>query len=543
MTDLLTEFTSLEPESVHLVGTPANGFPAPLLAKAAESLDEELLKEFVDGLCGVTGCDACHDRYLAVRDTPDFVEKARLRAKQRHALSDGQFAFPKQRKEPLNDAAHVRNAMSRFSQVEGVSESDRRAAARRIIARAHELGIEVSEDSDVARAAKQIAPDRSVPESEAESQTHESEPDPQGPEPSPEAQDGGEPRHESAGGEPDRTSGQGDTAPDTALPEGEAESQTHDDVEGIHKAGEGDGTGDAAPGGQAEARDAEREGESQTEDDAEGNAHKASAENTPGSDAWEHKDVALGLLAERLTAQLAEVVHTFTEREKAEGGAAKQKAWRDVIHGIHLVADRPELIKEMADMPADELVKALDELGKARRQAEKAARKASKEHDAAKAARKAAKAAEAPKSDALAKALDRVEAAEKAAAEARELAEKLAAEDGARVIVNPAGATAILRGPEGSSVLKQMDDRVAKAQEQVASASTDLQKMRAEQELRAALQQRATAKLVAADNARSRGQLSPSRFGPNTAQLFENTSSIGDDTGIRGFNGSTASRR
>src|SRR6476620_6149765 len=40
-------------------------------------------------------------------------------------LKDAQFAFPGQRKEPLNDAAHVRNAIARFDQVEDVSDAER----------------------------------------------------------------------------------------------------------------------------------------------------------------------------------------------------------------------------------------------------------------------------------------------------------------------------------------------------------------------------------------------------------------------------------
>ena len=48
-----------------------------------------------------------------------------LSEKQRDKLDEDQFAFPKERKEPLNNASHVRNAIARFDQVEGVS--DRRA--------------------------------------------------------------------------------------------------------------------------------------------------------------------------------------------------------------------------------------------------------------------------------------------------------------------------------------------------------------------------------------------------------------------------------
>ena len=40
-------------------------------------------------------------------------------------LPDAVFAFPKQRKEPMTDAKHVRNAVARFDQVEDVSDDDR----------------------------------------------------------------------------------------------------------------------------------------------------------------------------------------------------------------------------------------------------------------------------------------------------------------------------------------------------------------------------------------------------------------------------------
>src|SRR5690349_12251263 len=43
-------------------------------------------------------------------------------------LPDSVFAFPKQRKEPLTDARHVRNAVARFDQVTDVSEADRALA-------------------------------------------------------------------------------------------------------------------------------------------------------------------------------------------------------------------------------------------------------------------------------------------------------------------------------------------------------------------------------------------------------------------------------
>ena len=56
-----------------------------------------------------------------------------------------EFAFPDQQKEPLTDASHVRKAIARFDQVEGVSDEDRDRAWRRILAAAEKYGVIVSE--------------------------------------------------------------------------------------------------------------------------------------------------------------------------------------------------------------------------------------------------------------------------------------------------------------------------------------------------------------------------------------------------------------
>ena len=60
-------------------------------------------------------------------------------------LADREFAFPAQRKEPLTDARHVRNAIARFDQVEGVSDAERDQAWKRILAAAKRYDVEVSE--------------------------------------------------------------------------------------------------------------------------------------------------------------------------------------------------------------------------------------------------------------------------------------------------------------------------------------------------------------------------------------------------------------
>ena len=70
-----------------------------------------------------------------------------LDAKARDALPDSSFAFPKERKEPLENASHVRNAVARFDQVEGVTDAERDAAWKRILAAAKTHGVEVHEAS------------------------------------------------------------------------------------------------------------------------------------------------------------------------------------------------------------------------------------------------------------------------------------------------------------------------------------------------------------------------------------------------------------
>jgi hypothetical protein len=72
---------------------------------------------------------------------------AKLDTEHRDKIASVHFAFPKQRKEPLEDASHVRNAMARFDQVEGVSDADRDDAWHRIKAAGKKYGVEISEKS------------------------------------------------------------------------------------------------------------------------------------------------------------------------------------------------------------------------------------------------------------------------------------------------------------------------------------------------------------------------------------------------------------
>jgi hypothetical protein len=70
---------------------------------------------------------------------------ARLSTEQQAELPESAFAFPKQRKEPLVDAAHVRDAIARFDQVQDVSNAERDEAWRRIVRAAKHYDIELSE--------------------------------------------------------------------------------------------------------------------------------------------------------------------------------------------------------------------------------------------------------------------------------------------------------------------------------------------------------------------------------------------------------------
>ena len=74
-------------------------------------------------------------------------QSAGLSTAEKDKLDDKEFAFPRERKEPLVDASHVRNAVARFDQVEGVTDTERDEAWRRIQAAAKKFGVELEEMS------------------------------------------------------------------------------------------------------------------------------------------------------------------------------------------------------------------------------------------------------------------------------------------------------------------------------------------------------------------------------------------------------------
>jgi hypothetical protein len=57
------------------------------------------------------------------------------------------FAFPKQRKEPMTDARHVRNAVARFDQVTDASAEDRELAFANIKKAARHYEVDLGEGS------------------------------------------------------------------------------------------------------------------------------------------------------------------------------------------------------------------------------------------------------------------------------------------------------------------------------------------------------------------------------------------------------------
>jgi hypothetical protein len=72
---------------------------------------------------------------------------SKLDAEDRKKIPATKYAFPKERKEPLENAAHVRNAVARFNQVEGVSEAEKDAAWKRIEAAAKKFDVKLDETS------------------------------------------------------------------------------------------------------------------------------------------------------------------------------------------------------------------------------------------------------------------------------------------------------------------------------------------------------------------------------------------------------------
>lgn len=70
---------------------------------------------------------------------------AKLTTEEENKLPDSDFAFPKERKEPIENASHVRDAIARFDQVENVTNKERDEAWERIVKAAKKFDVELNE--------------------------------------------------------------------------------------------------------------------------------------------------------------------------------------------------------------------------------------------------------------------------------------------------------------------------------------------------------------------------------------------------------------
>lgn len=82
---------------------------------------------------------------------------AQLDTEDRNELQNEAFAWIDEKGErhlPINDEAHVRNAIARFNQTEFDEPGAKEQAARRILDAAKKHGIDVSSSDDVVKGAK-----------------------------------------------------------------------------------------------------------------------------------------------------------------------------------------------------------------------------------------------------------------------------------------------------------------------------------------------------------------------------------------------------
>ena len=82
---------------------------------------------------------------------------AQLDTEDRNELQNEAFAWIDEKGErhlPINDEAHVRNAIARFNQTEFDEPGAKEQAARRILDAAKKHGIDVSSSDEVVKAAK-----------------------------------------------------------------------------------------------------------------------------------------------------------------------------------------------------------------------------------------------------------------------------------------------------------------------------------------------------------------------------------------------------
>lgn len=71
-------------------------------------------------------------------------KSGQMSGKKRKKLKDSEFAYPDERKMPLNDASHVRNAAARFDQVKDVTKRERGKAWKRLKRAANAMNVKLT---------------------------------------------------------------------------------------------------------------------------------------------------------------------------------------------------------------------------------------------------------------------------------------------------------------------------------------------------------------------------------------------------------------
>jgi hypothetical protein len=448
----ITEFEYLDPDRVDAVHGPANGTPFLML----KSLEED--GELDDGVVKFVSAEA-----------------RRKYAASGVAMSDGAF--------PIADEGHLKSAIGRLGNYKG----SRGKAKRHIIKRAKALGLThmLPKDWRVSKAltasqtdvqSRELAgsPDDSLGQTRENGDDEIVHEDVQNDAGKPGSEHYSQPR-------PNEHTGYGDTSPEKTLPETEALSQTREESATKNAIGpnEASSEGTLAPRRKRDTKRAEREGQSQTVENHEGesevdpnadqmeleatqtqkrkkhlsmkNPAKATGANPdtdPGNPAWQDKDVELASEAVAHLREALNLAGQFESREKREA----KKATKRINAAVRSFATVSTVAKEIEDMTTEELLKLLDDRDRAKAQkAEKAAKKEAKR--AAKATAKMAKAAEAPEDGELAK---RVMALENTPVR--------------RAAMNDAGLRPVFRGtpPAGLEAVQKALDAASTPQERTA---------------------------------------------------------------------------
>jgi len=119
-------------------------------AKEEAESDRKLIKELDEVKSSDDVYDPDEDDEDDWDDEDEEVIKARVTAQEgtrkKKKMSETEYyAFPRLKKLPIFDAAHVRNAMARFNQTQGMSAEEKATAKRKIIGAAKKFKIEVGE--------------------------------------------------------------------------------------------------------------------------------------------------------------------------------------------------------------------------------------------------------------------------------------------------------------------------------------------------------------------------------------------------------------